>query len=143
LRIWATERSFELHLDDGALSGRADVILDRHDGIPDALAIVDYKTTKGHERDAIFVFQLSVYSAAGRAEGVDVRATYLHHLEESARSSIDITPPATTAALGKVNGLVADLRARRFAPKPEASKCGVCEYRLLCKHAPDDPWDDV
>jgi DNA helicase-2/ATP-dependent DNA helicase PcrA len=142
-RIWATERPFELFLEDGSLSGRADVILDRHEGRPDALAIVDYKTTKGHERDELFAFQLAVYTAAGRAEGLNVEAAYLHHLEESVRSPIDVGASETAKAITKVNGLVEGLRQRRFPAKPEPKKCTPCEYRRLCRHSPADPWDEV
>lgn len=141
-RIWATERSFEMHLADGTLSGRADVILDRHAGQPDALAIVDYKTTKGHDQDAIFAFQLSVYAAAGRAEGLDVQAAYLHHLEESARSEVPIGSHETRQAVEKVERLVKDLRESRFVPKPDKKRCEPCEYRRLCRHAPTSAWDD-
>src|SRR4051812_3191346 len=44
LRTWATERPFELYLDGIVVAGRADVIYDDHDGVPENLAIVDYKT---------------------------------------------------------------------------------------------------
>ena len=44
-RVWETERPFELHLGGVTVTGRADVILDREDGVPTALAIVDYKTS--------------------------------------------------------------------------------------------------
>jgi DNA helicase-2/ATP-dependent DNA helicase PcrA len=141
-RIWATERPFELHLADGTLTGRADVILDRHDGQPDALALVDYKTVKGNDLDAAFGFQLAVYAAAGRAEGLDVQAAYLHHLEEGARSPVDIGSAAVQGAVQKVHGLVRQLRARTFVPKPDAKKCKSCEQRRLCPHAPRDPYDD-
>lgn len=141
-RIWATERSFEMHLADGTLSGRADVILDRHAGQPDALAIVDYKTTKGHDQDATFAFQLSVYAAAGRAEGLDVQAAYLHHLEESARTEVPIAPKDTAKAVAKVEGLVRELREALFVAKPEKKRCEPCEYRRLCRHAPVSPWDE-
>ncbi len=141
-RIWATERPFELHLADGTLAGRADVILDHHDGKPDALAIVDYKTGKGHESDPQFAFQLAVYAAAGRAEGLSVEAAFLHHLHEGARKEIDVAPPVTVAAVDKLNQLVRDLRQRRFVANPEPQKCRRCEQRRLCKHAPHDPYED-
>ena len=48
-RVWETERPFELHLDGVVVNGRADVILDHEDGVPTALAIVDYKTSTAGE----------------------------------------------------------------------------------------------
>lgn len=38
-RVWATERPFEMRFSKGILTGRADVILDREGGHPDALAM--------------------------------------------------------------------------------------------------------
>ncbi len=142
-RIWATERSFELQVREGTLSGRADVILDRHDGIDGALAIVDYKTSKGSDRDDLFAFQLAVYAAAGRAEGLHVQAAYLHHLDESERSSVAVDPPAVARAVDRVEELVSKLRSRHFSPKPASDRCAACEYRRLCRHAPVDPWDEA
>ena len=71
LRTWATERPFELYLDGVVISGRADVIYDEHDGVPDNLAIVDYKTSTG---DVVEPLQLQVYADAGRREGLTVAA---------------------------------------------------------------------
>ena len=47
LRTWATERPFELYLDGVVVSGRADVVYDDHNGMPQHLAIIDYKTATG------------------------------------------------------------------------------------------------
>lgn len=140
-RVWALERSFELHVEGGIVSGRADVILDHHDGEPDSLAIVDYKTSKGHGHDDLFAFQLAVYAAAGRAEGLRVDAAFLHHLDEGARSPSDISAPAVVSAVRRAESLVAGLRSGAFEAKPEGPKCKRCEYRRLCRHAPSDPWD--
>lgn len=141
-RIWATERPFEMHVPDGIVSGRADVILDRHEGEAGSLAIVDYKTAKGAEQDEAFAFQLAVYTAAGRAEGLNVRAALLHNLDEGKRTEVDVGATQAAAAVAKLSGLVEDLRMARFVPRPVEKKCGRCEYRRLCKHAPRDPWED-
>lgn len=141
-RIWATERPFEMHLEAGTLSGRADVILDHHEGKPDSLAIVDYKTAKGPEQDAVFAFQLAIYAAAGRGEGLAVDAALLHDLDASSRTSVDISVSATRKAVDRVKTMMDDLRGSKYVPKPEKKKCSKCEYRRLCKHSPVDPWDD-
>jgi len=141
-RIWATERSFELHLPEGNLAGRADVILDHHDDQPDALAIVDYKTSRADSRVELHAFQLAIYAAAGRAEGLEVQAAWLHHLDQGARAPIPIDTPATEAALAKVRRLMGDLRAAKYEAKPDTRRCTTCEQRRLCRHAPSDPWED-
>ena len=63
-RVWETERPFELHLDAVTVSGRADVILDEENGVPSALAIVDYKTSTDGSTDP-YELQLQVYAEAG------------------------------------------------------------------------------
>lgn len=141
-RVWATERNFELHLTDAIVAGRSDVILSHHNGVPDSLAIVDYKTVKDSERDAMFEFQLQVYAVAGRAEGIGIDAALLHHLIDGRRTPVDISPATTTAVLARVNGLVDGLRLRQFSAKPEPKKCKGCDFRRICKHAPSDPWVD-
>ena len=51
LRVWETERPFELHVDGGIVNGRADVILDEEGGVVGSLAIVDYKTATDPKSD--------------------------------------------------------------------------------------------
>jgi DNA helicase-2/ATP-dependent DNA helicase PcrA len=57
--MWETERPFELHLEKGIVSGRADVILDMENGKINRLALMDYKTAKTQDDD-VFAFQLAV-----------------------------------------------------------------------------------
>jgi len=131
-RIWETERPFELHLDGVIVSGRADVILDREEGVPDRLAILDYKTSTGliepHD------LQLQVYADAGRREGLDVRAAYVHDLKAGARSPIDVGPSAVTDAEVKISEAADRLRARDFSPSP-GPRCRRCEVRTVCPAA--------
>jgi DNA helicase-2/ATP-dependent DNA helicase PcrA len=84
-RVWETERPFELHLDGITVTGRADVILDREGGVTHALAIVDYKTSTSGDVDS-HALQLQVYADAGRREGLDVQAAYVHDLKAGAPS---------------------------------------------------------
>ena len=62
--MWETERPFELRIDGVTVSGRANVILDHEEGVPTALAIVDYKTSTSGE-PAQHDLQLQVYADAG------------------------------------------------------------------------------
>jgi DNA helicase-2/ATP-dependent DNA helicase PcrA len=68
------------------------VILDREGGVPTALAILDYKTSTAAAAD--HGFQLQVYADAGRREGLDVRAAYVHDLKARARSTVDVDDAA-------------------------------------------------
>lgn len=135
-RVWATERPFELHLEGGVLSGRADVILTGDEGRPDSLAIVDYKSTTDPRREEHFALQLAVYTAAGRGEGLTVEAAYLHDLHSGDRRSVDVGDGVTNAAVAKVGTLAAGIRRGDFPAKPEGERCGGCDVRRVCRSAP-------
>jgi DNA helicase-2/ATP-dependent DNA helicase PcrA len=138
-RVWATERSFELHVDGAIVAGRADVILDREGGREGSLAVVDYKTAGGDDRGDRFRLQLRVYSEAGIREGVDVTAAYVHQLEDGSRERIAVEPAQRAEAVQAVQDLADALRARSFTPKPCAETCGRCDFRPLCRHRDQAP----
>ncbi len=130
-RVFETERPFELHLDGVTIVGRADVILDYENGKPKALALVDYKSaTDG--RDS-FDLQLQVYTDAGRREGLDVQAGYIHDLDSGKRIAIDVTPAALKNAEAVTIKAATELKSRIFTAKPEKSRCKICEVRTICK----------
>ncbi len=129
-RVWETERPFELALDGVVVSGRADVILDRHDGAPDTLAIVDYKTAID---DRELGLQLKVYAAAGLREGLDVQGAFLHDLDKEDRRPVDISPSAIEGALKKVTDAATGIKDRVFEPQPEFTKCSRCDVRAFCR----------
>ena len=132
-RVWETERPFELHLDGVTVSGRADVILDKEDGVPTALAIVDYKTsTTGNVLD--HALQLQVYVDAGRREGLDVRAAYVHDLKAAERASVAVAPADILAAESAVSDAAQEIKARGYVPRP-GTICQRCEVRKLCRYA--------
>jgi len=140
-RIWATERPFELHLENGTLSGRADVILHSEGGSEPSLAIVDYKTADDPRREEFFKLQLAVYTAAGRGEGLQVDAAYLHGLKEGNRKAVDISPGPITVAVDRVAESAAGIRSGTFSAEPEPEKCRRCDYRRVCSRAQCDPAD--
>ncbi|HUY09174.1 MAG TPA: ATP-dependent DNA helicase [Candidatus Dormibacteraeota bacterium] len=132
-RVWETERPFDLHMDGIVVSGRADVILDREDGIPTQLAILDYKTSTS----ASLVhndLQLQVYADAGLREGLDVRRAYVHDLRAARRDSVDVGPSAIAAAEVVVAEAADKLRARDYRPNPGV-RCRSCEVRTICNAA--------
>jgi DNA helicase-2/ATP-dependent DNA helicase PcrA len=131
-RVWESERPFELRLDGITVTGRADVILDREGGKPAALAILDYKTSTSDEAE--HELQLQVYADAGRREGLDVRAAYVHDLKASSRAAADVTGAGVTAAEEKVSEAGRRIRVRDFAPNP-GLRCRSCEVRTVCASA--------
>jgi DNA helicase-2/ATP-dependent DNA helicase PcrA len=133
-RVWETERPFELHLPTAIISGRADVILDKEGGEISSLAIVDYKTSTDPEADEDYGLQLAVYTDAGRREGLNVRAAYVHDLKAADRQPVDVSPQAVLATEEIVESSVQGLRNRDFSARPGRS-CARCDVRSLCKWA--------
>lgn len=129
-RVWQTERPFELHLDAVTVSGRADVILDRENGIPSALAIVDYKTSIDDSTEP-YKLQLQVYADAGRREGLDVRGAYVHDLQGE-RKGIEIDDVTIQSAERRVETAALKIRHREFEPSP-GPRCRTCEVRTICR----------
>ncbi|WP_407343373.1 ATP-dependent helicase [Pengzhenrongella phosphoraccumulans] len=132
LRTWATERSFELYLDGAVVSGRADVIYDEHDGQIGKLAIVDYKTSTGGKIEPL---QLQIYTDAGRREGLDVAAAFIHDMGTTQRHDVAVDPGTVATAEAHVVATVEDLRRRKFEPRPERAKCRACDVRKVCNAA--------
>jgi DNA helicase-2/ATP-dependent DNA helicase PcrA len=133
-RVWETERPFELHLDGVTVTGRADVILDQEDGVPTALAIVDYKTAT-HGETGDHDLQLQVYADAGRREGLDVRAAYVHDLKAASRDPVPVDPEAIIRAEVIVAEAATRVRARDYRPNPSVARCRRCEVRTICQYA--------
>lgn len=131
-RIWEVERPFELALPGVVVFGRADVILDRHEGKAESLAIVDYKTsTEGRELD----LQLQIYTVAGKREGLDVRGAFIHDLSNYKRESVDTSESALEEAIETVTTAAKGIKNRVFEAKPTAPKCSRCDVRAICKAA--------
>jgi DNA helicase-2/ATP-dependent DNA helicase PcrA len=132
LRVWETERPFELHLPTAIISGRADVILDREGGEIRSLAIVDYKTSADPAASDDYALQLAVYADAGLREGLPIQAAYVHDLKAADREPVDVSPAAIAASEQTAEATVAELRQRIFRAKPGRG-CRRCDVRSLCK----------
>ena len=132
-RVWAVERPFELHLDNAVISGRADVILEEDKGQVTALAIVDYKTAADDE-EREYESQLQIYTNAGRREGLEVRAAYVHDLKAGDRIRVDVAPERVRETELKVVHLVEQLKSRQYVPNP-GTRCKRCDVKAICRHA--------
>jgi DNA helicase-2/ATP-dependent DNA helicase PcrA len=78
---------------------------------------------------------LAVYTDAGRREGLNVRAAYVHDLKAADRDPVDVSPEAIAASEQIVEDAVRGLRARDFRPRP-GDPCRRCDVRRLCQWAP-------
>ena len=131
-RVWAVERPFELHLRNATVKGRADVILDEQHGVISSLAVVDYKTATDEHRE--YDRQLQMYADAGRREGLNVRAAYVHDLNVGERLEVDVSTSMLGEVEAEVISLVDRLRAREFEPRPGPA-CRGCDVRPMCRYA--------
>jgi len=141
LRVWQTERPFELHLAKGIVRGRADVILDREGDTAGQLALVDYKTADDKKADDIHGFQLAIYAAAGRGEGLDVKAAYLHTLKAGERRSLPVDKAAVRKARKRAESIIESIAEGEFEERGDKEKCAGCDMRALCKHAKCSKYD--
>jgi len=132
-RVWQTERPFELHLQNGAISGRADVILwIGNDEKRSEVAIVDYKTSLDANEKEIYAFQLAIYVLAGRREGLNVEKAYLHDLKKGERMLVPIEKAETKKAEARASGLIDSLSSGCFSPRV-GPHCLGCDVRWMCK----------
>jgi DNA helicase-2/ATP-dependent DNA helicase PcrA len=131
-RVWQTERPFELALEGVVVSGRADVIIGEHEGGPDSLAIVDYKTSID---DREMGLQLQVYAAAGIREGLEIRGAFLHDLDKEERQPVSIATKDLEIAVKIVESASSKIKAREFDASPEKKRCGHCDVRAMCRKA--------
>ena len=93
------------------------------------------------QNDEAYEFQLAVYAAAGRGEGLEVNAAYLHELTSGIRREVPIGEPETSAAIARLGELARKIRRGEFIPAPENDKCLKCDFRRICTHADCDEWD--
>jgi DNA helicase-2/ATP-dependent DNA helicase PcrA len=133
-RVWATERPFEMHFEGGILAGRADVILDQENGRPNHLAIVDYKTSTDEKRDERYAKQLTIYAAAGRQEGLEVDACYVHELKSSGRKEVDVDEANTAQAVNWAATRFSEIATGVYPAKAGQNNCEKCDFKLVCRH---------
>jgi DNA helicase-2/ATP-dependent DNA helicase PcrA len=138
-RTWESERPFELRLPGATVSGRADVILDKEGEVAGHLALLDYKSSARVDM-APHILQLQVYALAGKREGLNVKAAYVHDLKAGTikgakpRTSIEIGDTQLQSAEETVLGAIRKIRNQEFAARP-GNHCKMCDVRKICKSA--------
>ena len=78
--------------------------------------------------------QLQIYTDAGRREGLDVTAAYVHDLRAGERADVDVSNRAVVTAEALVMGAAQRLRNRDYRPSP-GKHCRGCEVRTVCPSA--------
>jgi DNA helicase-2/ATP-dependent DNA helicase PcrA len=133
-RVWATEHPFELHTENGLMTGRADVILDEEGGKMGSLAVVDYKVAKNDVLEDRYERQLRIYTHAGRREGWDVRGAYLHTLHDGTRDSISLDQGHLSEAVTWATSAIRSIRRKEFPEKPDSERCRNCDFVAVCRY---------
>ncbi len=80
----------------------------------------------------IHPLQLQVYADAGRREGLTVGAAFIHDMSTATRHPVDISEESVKQAEVTVIEAASLLRERDFTPKPEKSKCLLCDVKSVC-----------
>ena len=113
----------------------ADVILDEEEGRPNRLAIVDYKTSTDEHRAERYAKQLTIYAAAGRQEGLEVDACYVHELKTSGRKPVDVGEENTSDAVNWAAKRFGEIASGLYPAKAKQNNCEKCDFKLVCAHS--------
>ena len=84
---------------------------------------------------------VAIYTAAGRGEGLDVRAAYLHALKAGERRSLPVDKAAVRKARKRAESIIESIAAGEFEERGDKEKCTGCDMRALCKHAKCSKYD--
>jgi len=134
VNVYAVERSFELHLSNAVVSGRADVIIRKSadPAVQPKFELDDYKVSED-EDSTPYDRQLRTYTSAGRREGLDIIDANIFDLRRAVKRPVDISAGKVQATEAEVITLVDRLKAQDFSPSP-GPRCGGCDVRQLCKY---------
>jgi len=135
LRVWDTHRAWEIRLENGIVSGRADVIIGEERDQAGGLAIIAYKTSRDPDSEDTLDFQLAMCAGASRAEGLNVKAAYLQDLNKDDRREVPVDKNGVDLARMRASHVVEGIVARQYPARPEQVKCGGCDMRHICKFA--------
>ena len=97
------------------------------------MAIMDYKTgIPGDEPSDLHRRQLCVYAAAGRREGMAVRAAYLMDLKHGTQFEVEVDPASLSSSEAWVGDTVLRLEGSDFPATPSKDACSYCDVAPIC-----------
>jgi DNA helicase-2/ATP-dependent DNA helicase PcrA len=127
-RVLATERWFEIKVDDVVVRGR----MDRIDEVDGGVHVCDYKTGKSKDdKAAEKSLQLGIYALAARESGMNAVALSFHNLEDNT----EVTTSRTSADLVQIREEIVYVARRIRNGEFEAKTgyhCRSCAYRTIC-----------
>jgi DNA helicase-2/ATP-dependent DNA helicase PcrA len=124
----ATERWFEIKVEDVIVRGR----MDRIDEVEGGVHVCDYKTGKPKDdRAAEKSLQLGIYALAARESGMNAASLSFHNLEDNTV----VTTTRTSADLVQIKEEIVEVARRIRSGDFEPNKgyhCRSCAYRTIC-----------
>jgi DNA helicase-2/ATP-dependent DNA helicase PcrA len=146
VRSRQVEVPFEVPIEQAVISGSIDLLL-REDASGRILeaSIVDFKAMEGGEepletpelRWSELALQVQLYAKAAREVlGENARTGSVHLLKDNQRLKVPVDDAAVEAAVANVEWAVDRILAQDFPMRRSASKCGECDFILLCAKTP-------
>lgn len=147
-RILETEKRFEFVVGNALINGQID-LLKRVDesGNLKAVEIIDFKADRSGDRkengnntddglyDTDYQKQLRYYALACLSSlDLNPQKAVVHHLDSGAVDEIDISSGKLEETAKDIENSVRLITDGKFPPKAEKSKCGACDYRIMCSH---------
>lgn len=140
------EVRFEVPVTQAVISGAIDLLLRVNDAgdIVDA-NVIDFKAMEGgpdpeHNEQLHWTemaLQVQLYAKAAREVlGENARTGAVHLLKDNQRVEVPVDDAAVAAALANVEWSVDRIIAGDFPMRPHPTKCGRCDFRSLCRAAP-------
>lgn len=146
IRRRQVEVRFEIPVERAVITGSIDLMLrqDEAGQIVDA-SVIDFKSMEGgqiEENERLhwteLALQVQLYAKAARdvlGENADTGAVHL--LKDNQRVNIPVTPDAINAAVANVEWSVERIIEGDFPMRPQADKCGECDFKSLCPKIPE------
>jgi DNA helicase II / ATP-dependent DNA helicase PcrA len=128
------EQAFTLRLDSALITGK----IDRIDRQGDTYEIIDYKTgSLKKQKDIDKDEQLTMYVlAANSVLNLPITQASLYFIEHQGQKMTTLrTPEDIDKAKVKLEKKIDTIQASDFPAKPNAVKCGFCEFASICPAA--------
>jgi DNA helicase-2/ATP-dependent DNA helicase PcrA len=144
------EQRFEIPANQTVISGSIDLLVkeDSHGNVID-VKVIDFKSINEPDEEERLDWidlslQVQLYAkAANEVLGRNARTGAVHLLRDNQRVEIPITEEAINAAISNIEWAVTKIISEEFPMRPENSKCDQCDFRALCRKAPEQFNDDI
>ena len=142
------EARFEIPLEKAVINGSIDLMLreDEQGNICEA-SVIDFKTMEGGEVPEEnqnlnwkeMSLQVQLYAKAARdILGENAKTGSVHLLKDNLRVEVPVDEQALNAAVGNIEWSVDRIIQEDFPMRPCGTKCGKCDWTVLCSKTPQN-----